>query len=109
MFTFKNHKKQEILLKAKEILNRRSGQLEFLMFFFSKQTKVNAQFLRRSGKSKNENEHENDGERTIFENFFNHGEIQKTFFGDMEKDFLFGGKGSFVRKNQICLWQHVQC
>ena len=50
---------------------------------------------------KNENEKEIDGERTIFENFFNHGEIQKTFFGDMEKDFLFGGKGHFFERTRF--------
>ena len=33
--------------------------------------------------------------------FFNHGEIQKTFFGDMEKDFLFGGKGHFFEKTRF--------
>ena len=63
---------------------------------FSKQTKVNAQFLRRSEKSKNENE--KDDERTIFWDFFNQGEIQKTLFWWIKRRIFFGGKGYFLKE-----------
>ena len=63
---------------------------------FSKQTKVKTHFLRRSEKSKNE--HDKDDERTIFEIFLkNQEEIQKNKFGDIRKGFLFREKYFFVR------------
>ena len=61
------------------------------MFFFLYKRKVNTQFLRRSEKSKNENE--NDDERTFFEIFFLTKEkFRKHFLVRIEKDILFGGK-----------------
>ena len=60
---------------------------------FSKETKVKTRFLRRSEKSKNENE-KDDG-RTIFEIFLkNQEEIQKNKFGVIRK-------GSFCLEKSI--------